>query len=158
MSEDSQLYCPIRKIWVASLPEEKIRQRLINHMVMSLGFPAASLVLEKGLRQMPHLALTGKSIPSRRADVICLAKGIHHEHSIYPLLLIECKAVKITSRVINQVVGYNHFLKSHFIAVVNEQEIRTGWYDVAEKRYMFVNNLPKYDELLAVAGESKIKC
>lgn len=146
MSE--QIYCQIRKTFVAALPEEQIRQRLIFHMVQNLGFPLNSLVLEKGLRQMPHLALCGIKIPSRRADLLCFAKDIHPEHSLYPLLLVECKAVKLNRKVINQIAGYNHFLKAYFICVVNEKEIRTGWYDANLQSYTFVNQLPSYAELI----------
>lgn len=146
-NEVSQLYCPIRKLWVAALPEEVIRQKLVLQMIQQLGFPESCLVLEKGLSQMPHLALSGKEIPKRRADLICFSKGIHPYHDLYPLLLIECKAVKLTHKVINQVAGYNHFLQAYFIAIANEDEIKTGWYDAQSKDYVFVDYLPSYQQL-----------
>lgn len=145
MSES--LYCPIRKIWVAPLPEECIRQRLLAHMIENLGFPSAHIVVEKGLRQMPHLALGGQDIPTRRADIVCFSQGIHPKHALYPLLLVECKAVPLTNKVLNQVAGYNHFLQAHFIAVMNENEIRTGWFDRQQGAYSFINELPDYQTL-----------
>lgn len=143
-----RIYCLVRKIWVAASPEEIIRQQLVSHMIHHLGYPVSYLALEKELRRVPHLELSDKSIPDRRADLICFGKNIHPIHPLYPLLLVECKAVKITSRTLNQVAGYNHHLGAYFIAVVNGQEVRTGWLDAASKEYRFVNNLPTYTQLL----------
>jgi len=144
-----QIYCQIRKEWVAATPEEDVRQRLIQSMMQQLGYPPSSIVLEKGLRQLPHLTLQPQRLPDRRADIICFAKGIHPCHALYPLLLIECKAVKLSDRVINQVTGYNHFLQAYFIAVANQDMVRTGWYDPGAKQYNFVDRLPSYAELLS---------
>jgi hypothetical protein len=145
-----QIYCHLRKMWVAALPEELVRQRLISHMVNHLNFPQSYLVLEKELRQMPHLEGDLRQFPDRRADLICFAKDIHPKYALYPLLLIECKAVKLTSKVVDQVVGYNHFLQACFIAIVNADEIRTGWYDREKKEYTFINSLPNYATLVAM--------
>ena len=144
----NKISCIIRKRLVSATPEELVRQKLISTMIASLGYPPHGLVLEKGLSQMPHLNLSNKRIPRRRADLICFAKDIHPAHSIYPLLLIECKAIKLSSKVVNQVAGYNHFLQAHFIAIANDSEIQTGWYDPSKNDYTFINFLPSYQQLL----------
>lgn len=145
-----QLFCAIRKTWVAALPEEIVRQRLISHMVRDLSFPLPYLAVEQGLAQLPHMALKDlKAIPNRRVDLLCYGKEIHPQYPLYPLLVVECKAVPLTSKVLNQVAGYNHFLQAYFIAVANETEMRTGWYDVKKSSYQFVNGLPSYTALLA---------
>lgn len=144
-----KVYCLIRKEWVAALPEEKVRQKLIHQLIHELGFPVSCIAVEKELRQMPHLSLNPSSeIPNRRADIICFAKDIHRDHQLYPLLLIECKAIQLSSKVIRQVVGYNYFLKSYFIGIANQNMIKTGWFDPQKKDYTFVDYLPAYSELL----------
>lgn len=143
------LYCHIRKEWVNAQPEEYVRQNLIRLMIEELGYPASHLVLEKQLGQMPHLVRKDPSWPNRRADIICFAKGIHPVHSLYPLLLVECKAIKLSPKVINQVAGYNYYLKSFFIAIANQEEIRTGWYDPLKNAFNFISRLPSYPELMA---------
>lgn len=143
-----KIFCQIRKNWVKATPEEKIRQELLHHLIHQLGFPRSHLVVEKGLHQMPHLVLEGKKFPLRRADIVCFGKGIHPEEDLYPLLLIECKATKITQRMISQVIGYNHFLKSYFIAISNGQDVQTGWWDPIQKTYLFVPHIPRYTDLL----------
>lgn len=147
-SNPGDVYCVIRKTWVRAKPEEIVRQRLISFMIHNLDFPAANLMLEKDLGQMPHLQLDPREAPERRADLVCFAKDIHPTHSLYPLLLVECKAVKITAKAIDQVVGYNHFLKAHFIAVANGLEVHTGWFDPQIQDYRFVKNLPSFPELV----------
>lgn len=121
---------------------------MISFMVRDLFFPASYLVVEQGLDQIPHLATQDtRNLPKRRIDLLCFGKDIHPKHALYPLLLVECKAVPLTAKVLNQVVGYNHHLQAYFIAVANEKEIRTGWYDAQTKQYQFVNFLPSFQEL-----------
>lgn len=147
------MYCLLRKTWVAAQPEELVRQKLLSQMIHHLGYPPGYLFLEKELKQMPHIALNAKGFPERRADLICFGKGIHPHHSLYPLLLVECKAVKLTSKVVDQVVGYNHYVQAYFIAIVNGEEMKTGWYQKEKNGYHFVDALPSYQELIkAVSG------
>jgi hypothetical protein len=138
---------------VEELPEEKIRQQILNLMMDELGFPPSCIAVEKSLKQMPHLPLSDQEVPDRRVDIICFAKGIHPRHELYPLLVIECKAIPLSSQVVKQVVGYNHYIKSFFIAVANGEELRTGWYDPSIEGYQFVPYLPKYAELISSVME-----
>ena len=117
-------------------------------MTGSLGYPANLIAVEKGLKQMPHLQTNPNQLPDRRADIVCYGKNIHPQFNLYPLLLIECKAVKLTPKVINQVSGYNHFLSAYFIAVANQKEIETGWFDSKKGSYQFVSYLPSYQQLM----------
>ena len=152
MSETESIFCPIRKAWVAALPEELVRQRFITYMTEERGFPASLISVEKSLRQLPHLALTdSQHIPDRRADILCFAKGVN---GVYPLLLVECKAVKLIPTVVSQIVGYNHHVGASFIAVVNQTEMRVGWFDKSKREYVFLNTLPTYVDLLNARQET----
>ena len=142
------LFCPIRKKWVAALPEEKIRQALIDEMIHRLNYPTGSLALEKALHQLPHLC-DHPSLPKRRSDLIVLTKNIHPHYPFYPLLLVEFKAIPLSQNVLRQIIGYNQFVKAYFIAVVNQTESCTGWYDRRLKDYRFQNEFFSYDRLLA---------
>lgn len=144
-----EIYCAVRKEWIKALPEEIVRQKMINYLIQQ-QFPLEAMVVEKGLWQLPHLQLSKIKIPTRRADIICFAKGIHPEYSLYPLLLVECKAptLKLTSKMINQVTGYNYYLNAPFLALTNGEELRFGWFDNLQKDYKFIDYLPSYAELL----------
>lgn len=140
--------CLIRKELVVASPEERVRQQLLHQMIHHLGFPFAYLSIEKALCQIPHLALKDCTIPNRRMDLVCFCKGIHPKQELYPLLVVECKAIKLTKDSISQVIGYNHFIQAYFIALANGKEIKTGWYDPIKKGYTFIDFLPSYSSLL----------
>lgn len=148
MKDKQQLLCFVRKEWAAATPEEIIRQRLLHQMVEILGYPLSHLVLEKELGQLPHLQGIASNLPVRRTDIVCFGKGIHPLHDLYPLLVIECKAVAITPKAFNQVIGYNYYVQAPYVALANLEEVHTGWYDHTKKEYSFRKGLPFYSELI----------
>jgi hypothetical protein len=149
MPELYQLFCLIRKKWVAATPEEKIRQNLIASLTQNLGYPLGHLALELCLSQMPHLShLPTNKIPYRRTDLVVFAPNLHPLFALYPLLLIECKAVPLTSKTIRQTIGYNQYLQAYFIALVNQTESQMGWYHAEQKEFCFTNGLLSYTDLL----------
>lgn len=141
------IYCKIRKVEVAETQEELVRQKLLCLMINDLGYPEECFGIEKSLSGMPHLEISKAKIPKRRSDIIFFGKNIHPKFPLYPLLLIECKAVKLTSATLNQVIGYNTHLKALAIAIANQQEIRTGWYSSEKQGYSFVSGMPSLAEL-----------
>ena len=145
MKPASALICPLRGRSVASLPEERVRVRLIKAM-LAMGFPKSGLSIETGLARMPHLKNMCLNLPQRRADLVCFATGIHPSEPLYPLLLIECKGVPLTLNMRRQVIGYNYFLKAHFIALVNQSEAWLGWQ--SEAGYCWQAGFPSYSQLL----------
>jgi hypothetical protein len=147
------LFCPIRKTWVAALPEEKVRQGLILKMTQRFGYPLGSLVLEKNLNQLPHLHAHA-SLPKRRADLIVLVKDLHPHYPFYPLLLIECKAVPLTHKALRQMIGYNQFVGAPFIAAVNQTQTYFGWYQAEKQDFAFQNDFIPYEVLLKWARPS----
>lgn len=149
MTDRESLYCLIRKKWVAGTPEEQVRQRLLSEMVAA-GYPEATLAVEKDLRQMPHLALNShQQLPDRRADIVCFAKGIHPDHSLYPLLLVECKAEKqLALPVIQQAIGYNYFVQAYYLLIANHTQTKIGFYESAKQQYAFLEGLPTFGSLI----------
>ncbi len=152
LSNQTELFDPVRKIWVTATPEEKVRQNLLKWMMESLGYPKEFLSIEKDLNTFPHVKVEGKSFPERRLDIVCFAKDIHPLYPLYPLLVIECKQTRLTQKVIDQVVGYNYHLKAHFIAIANHEEIRVGYLNHQTNQYQFTQHLPTYRELLNVVS------
>lgn len=85
-------------------PEEQIRQTLLRHLVQQLDYPKSYISIEK--------ALEG---PNRRYDVLVYGNC---QGEIKPLLLIECKAEKVTQEAVQQALGYNHEVGAPFVAAV----------------------------------------
>lgn len=150
-SPKSKLFCPVRKEWVSALPEERIRVSLLHYMTQKLDYPAHLLVVEKALHQFPHLAQRKiSSLPKRRADLVCYAPNVHPSHPLYPLLLVECKAIPLQPAAIQQLTGYNHYLQAHFVALCNGTEMRAGYFDASQGGYVFSETLPSYNQLLKI--------
>lgn len=139
--------CKIRKNVVVATPEEIVRQGLLNLMIEKLEYPFGGFAIEKSLREMPHLTELRGRIPKRRSDLIFFDQGIHPSFPLYPLLLIECKSVKLTRATVNQALGYNAHLKAYFITIANQDEIRTGWFCKERTETIFVQGIPHYKEL-----------
>lgn len=116
-------------------------------MIQCLGYPQENLALEKTLNQLPHLQ-TKTRLPKRRIDLIVYAKDLHPSHPFYPLLLIECKAIPLTDKVLRQIIGYNQFIEAYFIAAVNQTSAYLGWYNPSEQDFCFQKGFPSYAELL----------
>lgn len=150
-----KLICSLRKIELKATPEELVRQTVLHELIRVLGYPSSLLVVEKEIQALPHLTPEERvRLPQRRADILCYGTHLHPKHPLYPLLLIECKAVKLTAKGINQVMGYNRFIKACFVAVVNQEERRLGWLDPSGE-YQFIAHIPTYQELLASIASSK---
>ncbi len=152
MSGGNWIYDEVRKSFVKATPEEIVRQSLLHLMIDELGFPYNYLAVEKKLSELPHLQLDGCGIPLRRFDIVCFARG---STSFFPLLMVECKAEAINQKAINQVIGYNHYVKASFVALAGRNEIQLGWFDKSIKRYTFTSQLPPYQKLLESLHESR---
>lgn len=130
----------VRRLWVKATPEEQVRQLWLRRMVGALGFPRELIVVEKAIQELPHLQ--SKDVPERRLDILCYGK----DKDLFPLLLIECKKESLSEGAINQVMGYNHFVRAHFAAVVSRDEARLGHFDGVQSHSC--SFLPSYQELM----------
>ncbi|NGX59323.1 MAG: hypothetical protein KR126chlam3_00472 [Chlamydiae bacterium] len=138
--QKDSLYDPFRKMWVAATPEELVRQKLLHVMTRQLGFPKNLIAVEKQLSELPHLK-GAASLPKRRADILCFAKGIHPEFSLFPLLIIECKEGVASDAAAKQALGYNHYVQAPFVAIAGEEKVEL----VYPQKLTF---LPKFSEMM----------
>ncbi len=128
-------------------PEEEVRQKLLLKMRQELGFPGGMLAVERSIGKIPHLS--GKRVPDRRFDVVAFAQGVHPLHPIFPILLIECKAHSIMEQDFQQVIGYNAYIDSPFIAMANGEGEILAWKEGGE--YRFHEGLFSYEMLIEIA-------
>jgi hypothetical protein len=127
-----------------TLPEEKIRLQLIEFMKNELFYPKEMITVERSISSFPHLK--GIKVPNRRLDI-----AVFGGKQPIPLLVIECKAVNITQKAVDQVIGYNLFIKAPFIALANGKEVKT--LVKSGNRYMEKKGLPDYKILLEALDE-----
>jgi hypothetical protein len=146
LQSNRELFDPFRKKWVKATPEEIVRQKWLQVLVFQLKFPKELIAVEKELKELAHITA---SPPERRADIICFAKDIHPDHSLYPLLLIECKEDKsLQAEATEQVIGYNHFVNAYFIAAICDTSVQFGFFDKELKSYKFFPSIPSYLQLV----------
>jgi hypothetical protein len=138
------LFDSLRGRHVTATPEERVRQRWICHMVGALGYPRELLAIEKQLQELPHLAGSPLPLPERRIDLLCYGRGVDSSSTLYPLLLIECKATPLTEQALHQVLGYNAHVGARFVALVAENQ---AYFCEATQNRQGAS-LPTYQELL----------
>lgn len=141
----TEFYDLSREKWITKKPEEWIRQKWLHYLIKDLGYPKELISLEKGIHTLVQAANT--KIPMRRIDIICFAKQAEKE-SLLPLLTIECKIGKIKESHFRQIMGYNYYIRSRFIAVVNETEAYTLWLDTSTQEYRRIDFIPYFKDLI----------
>ena|SRR5579872_4713276 len=143
---NQKIFDEFRSIWVAATPEELIRQTLLKMLSEKLGFPKELIAVEKELSQLPHLAES--DVPPRRLDILCYGKNIHPNHSLYPLLLIECKRGNLDGSAQEQLLGYNYYVQASFVAIAAKNGILFAYPSEKGGVSQFLSFIPSYQQLL----------
>lgn len=121
MHRPEKIFDPLRGRWVTAAPEERIRQAVIAWMLEKGRYPRSLLCVEKRLTHLESMPFdlqypgseAERHLP-RRFDLLCLRRV---GAMLKPLLLVECKALKISSRAKKQVLDYNYFVKAPAVAL-----------------------------------------
>ena len=116
-------------------PEERVRQKVLKHMLVSLGFPKGLLLVERALEGFPKSAC-------RRIDILSLMKD---GDTLKPLLLVECKAGDIAPSAKMQLAGYNAHVKAPFFALANESCVHFGYWHCKDVRWL--DFIPPYFQI-----------
>lgn len=129
-----QIFDRLRAKYVALTPEEWVRQHFVNFLIEHLGYPAALMANEVGLRQNGC---------SRRCDTIV------YDRNACPAAIVEYKApeIKITAKVFDQIVRYNMELHVDYLIVSNGLRHYCCRVLVAENRYAFMREIPPYNTI-----------
>lgn len=119
-------------------PEEDLRIQLVEKMV-SLGFPKAFISIEKQLDQLPNVA--DLQPPKRRIDILAYRET---QGVLTPFFMIECKAVPLQQKHLQQVLGYNSFVQAPFVALANFDQFL--WLSLHTKKFYY--HIPSFFDLL----------
>jgi hypothetical protein len=128
------IFDPIRKKDVLLTPEEWVRQNLIRFLIEERFFPSSLISIESSVK-INKL--------NRRFDALVYSRIGH------TLLLIECKApnVEIRQETFDQIIAYNHKLNAPYMLVSNGLKHYFCKINLLEKKYIFLDDIPKYEEL-----------
>lgn len=130
------LFDPVRRKWLRSTPEERVRQHVINHLLIDLKCPPGLIGVEVSL------TLNGLA---KRADLVV------HDRDGRALVIVECKApsVRVDQRTFEQAARYNSVLRVPFLMVTNGSTHYCCMVDHARGAVEFLPRLPDHAALSA---------
>lgn len=123
----------LRKKYILYTNEEKVRQHTIKYLMCKLKIPKSHISTEKGFKLENGL--------KKRFDIIAFNKIGK------AAILVECKAsrIKISKKVIEQILIYNKKIKSKYLLVTNG--IISIAFEVINNEVKQINNIPSYSSL-----------
>jgi hypothetical protein len=129
------IYDPLRDRYVRLTPEEWVRQHFLQYLIQELDVPAGLVGVEAAFQYQGQ---------PRRADIIA------HDRQGAPLLLVECKAprVSIGQDAFDQCAQYNIVLEAPYLVVTNGLTHYACAIDFDDESYTFLDDLPAYDQLV----------
>lgn len=124
----------IRKKFVILTPEEWVRQNTLHFLITEKKYPVSYINVEKQL-------LLNDSV--KRYDIVIFKNDGDVE------IIIECKApsISINQVTFDQIARYNLALNSNLLMVTNGLTHYFCKMDIKNKRYLFLRDLPKYNQL-----------
>lgn len=130
-----QIFDILRKKYIALTPEEWVRQHFVHFLVEHKGYPAALMANEIQLK-------VGEK--TLRADSVLYSRDLK------PRMIIEYKAphIPITQKVFDQISIYNMLLHVDYLVVSNGLQHYICKKDYNDKKYLFLEDIPDYEELL----------
>ncbi len=125
------IFDPIRKKYLVLLPEELVRQLLLQYLIEVKKYPAGRINIEKQLT-----VLSSK----RRFDLVIYDKNAK------PKILIECKApnIKITQKTFDQIAKYNLAIQADFLLVSNGIETFCCEMNYQNQSFTFIDKIPDF--------------
>ena len=124
----------IRKKFVILTPEEWVRQHTLHFLITEKKYPVSYINVEKQL-------LLNDTV--KRYDIVIFKNDGDVE------IIIECKApsIPINQVTFDQIARYNLALNSNLLMVTNGLTHYFCKMDVKNKKYIFLRDLPKYNQL-----------
>lgn len=137
--KDGKIYCPLKKAWHVSTPEERVRQYYIAILANKYGYSLEQM--DQELKVNNSKRGQGKA----RADIVIWESEQDKKDKKAAFIVVECKAENVKVRVEDYYQGFNYASWAHaeFFVTTNEKE--TKYFNV-DPAY-----LPqKLDEVVAI--------
>lgn len=137
--KDGKIYCPLKKAWHISTPEERVRQYYIAILANKYGYSL------KQMEQELKVNNSKRGQDKARADIVIWKNEQDKKDKKAAFIVVECKAENVKVRVEDYYQGFNYASWAHadFFVTTNEKE--TKYFNV-DPAY-----LPqKLDEVVAI--------
>jgi hypothetical protein len=121
-----QIWCLVRKKWVAFTKEEWVRQNWLNYLISVLQYPSSLMVVEKEIR-LGEL--------KKRIDILVYQNSL-------PFMLIECKEqdIHLSEQTIQQILSYQTVVQSGILVISNGHDTRA--FSIKDQRILALDQLP----------------
>lgn len=130
-----------------------------------MGYPPHLIVVEKQLKNLlQNKNSFTQKIPNKRIDILIFSplasslKYLEPTHFPQPLLILECKTAALNKKALLQLIGYNNFLESPCIGLVNSKEVLLGVLNLQTKKYEIIYNFLSFNYLVELYCKSKKTC
>ena len=116
--KDGKIYCPLKKAWHISTPEERVRQYYIAILANKYGYSLKQM--EQELKVNNSKRGQGKA----RADIVIWKNEQDKKDKKAAFIVVECKAENVKVRVEDYYQGFNYASWAHadFFVTTNEKE------------------------------------
>ena len=134
---------PVREKYVPAMPEEEVRQKVLQYLIKVLKVP-------KQVIRVEYLLSKSGLDSKNRADILI---GYYNpdDGQMHCLCVIECKAPDIdilTEDVKAQAIGYSDDLDTDFVVVVNGVYSCCWIYDRDKDQYNVIKKPPVYQKMI----------
>ncbi len=101
-----RIFDPVRKIYCALTPEEKVRQTVLHHLIEDRKYPSGLVAVEYSIK------VNGLN---KRCDIVVFNRCGE------PFMIVECKAesVAIDEKVLHQIIRYYSGLRCEYFLLTN---------------------------------------
>lgn len=133
--DSTYIFDPIRMKDILLLPEELVRQLLIQYLLTDRLYSKKLIKVEKGVN------INGQI---KRFDLVI------YDNMAQPKIIVECKRPeeKIKQTVFNQISTYNLALQADYLVVTNGLSTYCCKMDYESKNYVFLDTIPSKEALI----------
>ncbi len=133
-ADHPRIFDILRRRYVALTPEEWVRQSFVHFLTGHLGYPSTMLANEVKLQV---------------GDKVLRADTVLYDRQLRPRVIVEYKAptVAITEKVFEQIAVYNMLLHADYLMVSNGLKHYCCKMLYNEKKYLYLDHIPRYQEL-----------
>ena len=118
--KDNKIYAPLKNKWLVLKPEEEVRQKFICRLVNSYDYSLDQMAQEM------QVTNSQRGQGAARADIVIWRSKEDKAENKYPLVVVECKAEKVTIHKEDYYQGMNYasWLHADFFVTTNLKETR----------------------------------
>lgn len=126
----NEIFDVIRKKWLQLLPEEWVRQNMIQFL-LTKNYPGPLMAIEKEIK-LGEL--------SKRCDIVI------YDRQSQPFMIVECKEMNVvmSEKILHQILRYHITLPAKYLIITNGSY--SFGFEKIKSQFIEINNFPLYTE------------